>query len=224
MIQVAAVTKLFRSGRGSITALHDVSFTIPASTFTTVLGKSGSGKSTLLACIGGLEPPNQGEITCFGTPLYHLSGRELGLFLRRHVGFVFQQGNLLSYLTVADNIGFPLSLNGVGAQQRSRRIDELLDRIGLSSAAKALPHELSSGETQRVAMARAIAHNPRMLLADEPTANLDTETGRQVVELMRAMGRDHGCTILMATHDLEMTSMADAVIYLKDGRVHREEK
>ena len=103
-------------------------------------------------------------------------------------------------------------------------IDELLDRIGLSSAAKALPHELSSGETQRVAMARAIAHNPRMLLADEPTANLDTETGRRVVELMRAMGRDHGCTILMATHDLDMTSMADALICLKDGRVHREEE
>jgi ABC-type lipoprotein export system ATPase subunit len=224
MIQVAAVTKLFRSGRGSVTALHDVSFTIPASTFTAVLGKSGSGKSTLLTCIGGLEPPDRGEITCFGTPLYTLSGRGLSLFLRRCVGFVFQQGNLLSYLTVADNIGFPLSLNGLGARQRSRRIDELLDQIGLSSAAKALPHELSSGETQCVAIARAIAHNPKMLLADEPTANLDTETGRQAVELMRTMGRDNGCTILMATHDEEITSIADAVIRLKDGRVHREEE
>jgi putative ABC transport system ATP-binding protein len=223
MIQLAEVTKVFQSGRGKIEALSDVSFSIDAGRFTVVIGKSGSGKSTLLNCIGGLEPPDKGNITCFGTLIYSLGARGLSLFQRRYVGYVFQRGNLLSYLTVAENIGFPLTLNRMVGKKQSKRICELLDRIGLSSAGKALPHELSTGEAQRVAMARAIAHNPRMLLADEPTASLDTETGQQVVQLMRDMGRDHGCTILMSTHDIEITETADKVIHLKDGRVHREE-
>lgn len=224
MIQLAEVTKVFQSGRGRIEALRDVSFSLDASRFTAVIGKSGSGKSTLLNCIGGLEPPDKGRITCFGTLIYALSARELSLFQRRYVGFVFQRGNLLSYLTVAENIGFPLTLNRIAGEKRSKRIFELLDRIGLSSAATALPHELSTGEAQRVAMARAIAHNPRILLADEPTANLDTATGQQVVQLMRDLGHDHGCTILMSTHDMEITETADAVIHLKDGRLHPEEQ
>jgi len=223
MVLLETVTKVFQSGRGEIRALKDVSFTIEANRFTAVIGKSGSGKSTLLNCMGGLEPPDKGKITCFGMPIYSLSARELSLFQRRYVGFVFQRENLLSYLTVAENIGFPLTLNGVVGSSRSKRISELLDRIGLASAAKALPHELSSGETQRVAMARAIAHNPKMLLADEPTANLDTVTGQRTVQLMRAMGRDHGCTIIMATHDIDITKTADAVIRLKDGRIQEEE-
>ncbi|MBW2370553.1 MAG: ABC transporter ATP-binding protein [Deltaproteobacteria bacterium] len=223
MIQLEAVTKMFQSGRGQVRALSNVSFSVAANRFIAVIGKSGSGKSTLLNCMGGLEPPDKGSITCFGTPIYSLTARELSLFQRRYVGFVFQRGNLLSYLTVAENIGFPLTLNRVVGDSRSKRIDELLDRIDLASAAKALPHELSSGETQRVAMARAIAHNPKMLLADEPTANLDTVTGQSTVQLMRDMGRDHDCTIIMATHDIEITEAADAVICLKDGCIHGEE-
>jgi ABC-type lipoprotein export system ATPase subunit len=223
MIQLEAVTKVFQSGRGKIRALGDISFSIGACRFTAVIGKSGSGKSTLLNCIGGLEPPDKGNITCFGTPIYTLSARELSLFQRRYVGFVFQRGNLLSYLTVAQNIGFPLTLNRVVRKKQSVRIDELLDRIGLTSAAKALPHELSSGETQRVAMARALAQNPKIQLADEPTATLDTETGQRVVQLMRDMGRDHGCTVIMATHDIDITETADGVIRLKDGSIHGEE-
>jgi len=223
MIQLEAVTKVFQSGRGEIRALDNVSLSVEASRFVAVMGKSGSGKSTLLNCIGGLESPDKGTVTCFGTPINSLTARELSLFQRRHVGFVFQQGNLLSYLSVAQNIGFPLSLNGIGGSRRSKRIDELLDRIGLPAVAKALPHELSSGETQRVAIARAIAHNPKMVLADEPTANLDTATGQQAVGLMRDMGRDHGCTIILATHDNEITEIADTVFGLKDGRIYKEE-
>jgi putative ABC transport system ATP-binding protein len=223
MIQLEAVTKVFQSGRRESRALSDVSLSIEAGKFTAVIGKSGSGKSTMLNCIGGMEPPDKGSIICFGTSIYSLSARELSLFQRRYLGFVFQRGNLLSYLTVTENIGFPLFLNGIEGGQRSRRIDELLDRVGLAYASKALPQELSSGETQRVAIARAIAHNPKMLLADEPTANLDTATGQQAVQLMRDMGRDHGCTIIMATHDPEITETADSVIYLKDGRIHKEE-
>jgi len=223
MIQLETVAKVFHSGRGEIWALKDVSFLIETYRFTAVIGKSGSGKSTLLNCMGGLEPPDKGNITCFGMPIYSLSSRELSLFQRQHVGFVFQRGNLLSYLTIAENIGFPLTLNSVVGVSRLKRINELLDRIGLATAAKALPHELSSGEIQRVAMARAIAHNPKMLLADEPTANLDTETGQRTVQLMRDMGRDNGCTIIMATHDIEITKTADSVICLKDGRINGEE-
>ncbi len=223
MIELAAVMKTFQSGRGKVRALNDVSLSIEACSFAAVIGKSGSGKSTLLNCMGGLEPPGKGSITCFGTPIYSLSNRERSLFQRRHMGFVFQRGNLLSYLTVADNIGFALILNSIVGNARSKRINELLDRIGLASAAKALPHELSSGETQRVAMARAIAHNPKMLLADEPTANLDTATGQRSVQLMHDMGRDHGCTIVMATHDMGITETANPVICLKDGHILKVE-
>jgi ABC-type lipoprotein export system ATPase subunit len=224
MIHVDAATKVFRSGRGQVRALDAVSFSIEAGRFTAVIGKSGSGKSTLLNCIGGLEPPDQGSISCFGTVIYSLSARELSRFQRREVGFVFQQGNLLSYLTVAENIGLPLALNGVNGSRRSKRIDALLQRIGLASAAKALPRELSSGESQRVALARAIAHHPKILLADEPTANLDSATGEQAVQLMRDLGQDHHCTIIMATHDNDITATADRVIRLKDGRNHEEEQ
>jgi len=221
MIALDAVTKSFRSGRGEVKALGGVSFSLGDGAFAAVVGKSGSGKSTLLGCIGGLERPDHGSILCFGTPIHSLDGRGLSLFQRRHVGFVFQRGNLLSYLTVSENIGFPLTLNRVADGERKKRIDELLDRIGLTGAAKALPHELSGGETQRVAVARAIAHRPKMLLADEPTANLDSATGRRVVALMRKMGRAFGCSVIMATHDTDIIDASDTVLHLRDGHVQR---
>jgi putative ABC transport system ATP-binding protein len=127
-------------------------------------------------------------------------------------------------MSVAENIGFPLTLNSIVGRCRSKRINELLERIGLASAAKAIPHELSSGEAKRVAMARAIARNPKMLLADEPTANLDSVTGQRTVQLMHDIERDSGCTIIIATHDIEITKNEDSVIRLKDGRIHGEEQ
>ncbi|RUA02843.1 MAG: ABC transporter ATP-binding protein [Deltaproteobacteria bacterium] len=220
MIQVDGVTKTFRSGRGTVRALRDATFSVDAVQFAAVIGKSGSGKSTLLNCLGGLEPPDSGTVRCFGTSLYSLNHHERSRFQRRHIGFIFQRGNLLSYLTVAENIGFPLSLNNITGNDHTRRIDELLDRTGLLAAARALPHELSGGETQRVAVARAIAHHPKILLADEPTANLDTATGRQVVRLMQDMGQTDQCTIIMVTHDLEVVEAAAPIIYLRDGRIH----
>lgn len=223
MIVISHLTKTFRSGRGRVTAICDLSFSIPDGCVAAVMGKSGSGKSTLLNCMGGLEQPDRGDILCFDTPLHRLSSGQLCRFQRRQLGFVFQRGNLLSYLTVAENIGLPLILNGIGAAERRKRIDALLAAIGLESAAKALPHELSGGETQRVSMARAIAHRPRLLLADEPTANLDTAAGQCVVRLMQALGEENGCTIVMATHDREITAVASMRIELKDGKIVREE-
>jgi len=224
MIRMDGVTKTFRSGRGKVTALGDISLAIAARRFAAVIGKSGSGKSTLLHCLGGLEPPDCGSVTCFGTPIYTLSTRSLSLFQRENMGFVFQRGNLLSSLNVTDNIGFPLTLKKITGKRRIKRIEELLERIELSSAARALPRELSGGEMQRVAIARAVAHYPKLLLADEPTASLDTETGRRAVALMQDLGRDDNCTIIMVTHDLDITKSADLTIYLQDGHIYREER
>lgn len=224
MIQLSHITKSFRSGRGQVKALSDISLSVDIGRFAAIEGVSGAGKSTLLYCIGGLEKPDRGEVRCFGTIIHRLTPSKLSLFQRRHLGFIFQRGNLLSYLTVAENIGMPLTLNGIVGKVRDKRIEALLSDIDLKSATNALPHELSGGETQRVSVARAIAHRPRLLLADEPTANLDTSTGRRVVQLMRDLAKDHGCTIIMATHDKEITDTAEPVIGLKDGQLIREEK
>lgn len=224
MLELSHISKTFSSGRGQVNAVVDVTLSIPAGCLVAIMGKSGSGKSTLLNCIGGLEKPDKGEILCFGTPIHQLRTRQLSDFLRRNVGFVFQRGNLLSYLNVADNIGFPLALNGMRGTERAHRIATLLGDIGLENAAKAMPHELSGGEIQRVSVARAVAHHPRLLLVDEPTASLDTASGTQVVQLMRNLGKERGCTMVMATHDLDITRNADMLVELKDGRIISKEK
>ena len=139
------------------------------------------------------------------------------------MGFVFQFGNMLSYLTVFENISFPLTLNNMGTREKNHRVAELLDRIGLADAGPALPYELSGGEVQRVAVARALAHRPKLLLADEPTASLDSATGKSLVDLMFAMGRENGCTMVLSTHDIEVIDLADQCIRIRDGRVQEQE-
>jgi len=184
-----------------------------------IVGRSGSGKTTLLHCAGGLEPPDSGRVTCFGEEIHALSRRELALFLRRSVGFVFQLGNLLSYLTVAENIALPMALNGIPRRERRRRTAALLERVGLGERGPALPRELSGGEMQRISFARAVAHRPKMVLADEPTANLDSATGRDLMALMQEIVREQRCTLLVATHDPAVEAIADEVLRLHDGRV-----
>jgi putative ABC transport system ATP-binding protein len=223
MIQLSHISKTFRSGRGHVHAIADLSLSIPTGSFAAVIGKSGSGKSTLLNCMCGLEAPDQGNVLCFGTPLHRLNAAQLSRFQRSQLGFVFQRGNLISYLTVDENIGLPLTLNGIRGKERAHRIASLLEAIDLTAAAKALPHELSGGETQRVSVARAVAHQPRLLLADEPTANLDTATGLGIVKMMRRLGTDYGCTIIMATHDSEIINVADVIIRIKDGQIDKED-
>jgi ABC-type lipoprotein export system ATPase subunit len=218
------ISKEFLSGRGRIQALLDVSFSIETGKTLAVVGKSGSGKTTLLYCVGGLERPERGKVSCFGVDIHSLSGKALCLFQRRNAGFIFQYGNLLSYLTVFENIGFPLTLNGVRGKRKEKRIQELLERIGLHGAGVALPHELSGGEAQRVSVARAIAHSPKMLLADEPTASLDSTTGLHLIELMFDMGKEQGCTTVVSTHDPEIIDLADASIHLRDGKITREDR
>ena len=224
MIRIQGISKEYRSGRGRVQAITDVSFTIENNNTVAVFGKSGSGKTTLLNCLGGIERPEKGKITCFGVEIHSLSEKALCLFQRRNIGFVFQHGNLLSYLTVYQNIAFPLALNNFDKKAISNRVNELLEKIGLAETGPALPHELSGGEVQRVSVARAMAHTPQMLLADEPTASLDTDTGRDLVQLMFSIGREHGCTMVIATHDPEVINLADASLPLRDGRIEKEDR
>jgi putative ABC transport system ATP-binding protein len=219
MIQLEKISKAYRSGRGHIRALTDIHFAIETGNIAAVVGKSGSGKTTLLNCIGGLERPEKGTVSCFGTDLYALSAKNLSFFQRKNIGFVFQYGNLLSYLTVFENIAFPLRLIGIEGKQKELRVNGLLEKIDLSNAEAALPQELSGGEIQRVSVARAIAHSPGLLLADEPTASLDSVTGKNLVELMFEMGRNQECTMIISTHDPEISELADQIIQIKDGNI-----
>jgi ABC-type lipoprotein export system ATPase subunit len=221
VIEVKDLSKEFQSGRGHVRALTGISFRVDSHARVAVVGKSGSGKTTLLNCIGGIERPEEGAVVCFGVSIHALSPRDLCLFQRRQVGFIFQSGNLISYLTVSENIGLPLTLNNIAGRRKEERIEDLLQRIGLLDARRALPHELSGGEVQRVSVARAIAHRPRMLLADEPTASLDSATGRDLINLVFEMGKEEGCTILVSTHDPEIFELADTRIRLRDGRIEK---
>lgn len=224
MIELTGVFKSYHSARGHIQALVDVSLVLGEGKSMTLIGKSGSGKTTLLSCIGGLETPDKGTICCFGIPLHTLSAKALSRFQRKQVGFVFQSGNLLSYLTIYENIAFPLILNGETKHRIDLRVQALLEKTGLTGFGPALPRELSGGEIQRAAVARAMAHAPRLLLADEPTASLDSATGKALIQLMLSLGKDRGCTMLIATHDVELMTLSNETIQLRDGRtVGRED-
>jgi ABC-type lipoprotein export system ATPase subunit len=224
MIKVEHISKTYYSGRGRLQALSDVSFSAEAGTTTAIIGKSGSGKTTLLNCIGALLRPDNGSVTCFGTQVNILSSKEVSLFQRRNMGFIFQSGNLLSYYTVFDNIAFPLILNGISKKKRKKHVSFLLERIGLTGAENALPNELSGGEAQRVAAARAIAHSPQMLLADEPTASLDSETGKKLIALLFEMTREQKCSFVLSTHDPELINLCDQSFHMRDGRLLKEAK
>lgn len=219
MVKAEGLTKEYISGRGRVLALSGVSFAVEKGATLAIFGNSGSGKTTLLNCLGGLERPDKGTINCGGRDITSMTGKELGLFQRKHMGFVFQQGNLLSFLSVQENIAFPLVLNGAGKGAREKRVAELLEKIGLEGAGRAMPHELSGGETQRVSVARAIASKPLLLLADEPTASLDTRTGEKLIELLFGLGHEEGCTVIVSTHDQGIIDLSDTAIHIKDGRV-----
>ncbi|MCP4367637.1 MAG: ABC transporter ATP-binding protein [Deltaproteobacteria bacterium] len=219
MIEVYNISKSFLSGRKKIQVLCDISFELERGKILTVIGKSGSGKTTLLNCIGGLEVPDSGRVSCLGMDIHSLSKKELCHFQRNKLGFVFQSGNLLSYLTTFENIVFPLILNGYTKKDSNKRVKELLERVGLTQHAKAMPNELSGGQAQRAAFARAIAHSPDILLADEPTASIDTQTGLNLITLMCQLGRENNSTIIISTHDNEIIKHADKIIRLKDGKI-----
>lgn len=219
MIDIRAVSKRYTSGRGHVAALTDVSFSVARGEGIVLAGRSGSGKTTLLNCIGALETPDSGAIVCDGRDLGRLSARQRTQFRRELVGFVFQAGNLLPWLTVEENLQFPLELNNIRGGRQRDRIGEMLALFDLAGYERALPGELSGGEAQRIAFARAMAHTPALLLADEPTASLDSATGSQLIGLMFSLCRTQGTTLCIATHDQDLIAMSDRCMYLHDGRI-----
>ncbi|MBK1690869.1 ABC transporter ATP-binding protein [Ectothiorhodospira mobilis] len=186
-----------------------------------LLGRSGSGKSTLLNLLAGIDRPDGGEIQVEGQRLDRMGERERTLFRRRRVGFVYQFFNLVPTLTVAENIALPLELNGLPARERRSRVEDLLEQVGLPGRGGAFPDALSGGEQQRVAIARAIAHEPALLLADEPTGNLDADTGDRIITLLRDLVRRQGRTLVMVTHSRDVAAVADRVWTLCEGRLDR---
>ncbi|HYE21565.1 MAG TPA: ABC transporter ATP-binding protein [Tepidisphaeraceae bacterium] len=217
IIETRGLTRRFQSGPRTITVLDDVSLGIGRGEFVAIMGPSGSGKSTLLALLAGLDRPSAGSVSIDGEAIEGLGEDALALLRRRKVGFVFQSFHLLANFTAAENVMLPLELLGrPGARDRAR---DLLARVGLADRGHHYPSQLSGGEQQRVALARAFAPGPAVLLADEPTGNLDGENGRIVLELMLGLRRDHGTTLTLVTHDPALAGLADRVIRLRDGRV-----
>ena len=219
-IEILQLTRKLPSGDRELTILDRVDLAIQPGEFTAVLGPSGSGKSTLLALMAGLDRPTSGEIRIDGTPIQGMSEDELALLRRHKIGFVFQSFQLLGNLTARENVLLPIEL--LGQSDPVGRANELLAAVGLADRGHHYPSQLSGGEQQRVALARAFAARPAILLADEPTGNLDGATGRRILELLSELRRREGTTLVLVTHDPAVASLADRQIHLLDGRVERD--
>ncbi len=222
MVVVDHVTRRYDSGSAAVTALDDVSVTVPAGAVVALAGRSGSGKTTLLNCIGGLDRPTSGTIVVDGATVTQMSERQRTAMRRERVSFVFQTFGLVPMLTAIENIGLPLRLKGMRPSEREARVMELLEMVGLSGHGQQRPSELSGGQQQRVAIARALAGRPRLLIADEPTGQLDAHTGAQILTLLKDVVSAQGMTALISTHDPSLIEAADLTIRLADGRLAKE--
>jgi putative ABC transport system ATP-binding protein len=221
MIRVRGLSMRLASGGRSVDVLTDVSLDVPAGQFLAIAGPSGSGKSTLLGLIAGLDQPTSGRIEVAGVDITALDEDALARFRRDQVGYVFQSFHLLSTLTAQENVAVPLEL--AGEADAAARAAALLAEVGLAERAHHYPAQLSGGEQQRVAVARAVARRPALLLADEPTGNLDSATGKQIIELLVGINRRLGSTLVLVTHDAALAAHADRVVTLRDGRIVSDE-
>jgi putative ABC transport system ATP-binding protein len=217
MIQLREVSKTVKSGDQPLTILHPLTLDIPDGQFIAIVGPSGSGKSTLLGLIAGLDAPTSGAVLIDGVDITRLDEDTLARLRGEKVGFVFQFFHLIPSLTAYENIAVPMEI--AGSPDVRRKTDALLQEVGLTERAHHYPSQLSGGEQQRVALARALANAPAIVLADEPTGNLDTATGRHILELLREIHRARGTTIILVTHDAELAAIADSRLVLRDGRV-----
>ena len=218
-VELRGVTKSYREGDGERVVFRDAHAAIQPGEIAVLVGRSGSGKSTLLNLIAGIDRPSAGTVLVDNIDLGRLSEGERTRLRRRHIGFVFQSFNLLPVLTAEENVLLPLELNGVDGAAARARARALLDRVGLGDRAGAFPDRLSGGEQQRLAIARALAHEPPLVLADEPTGNLDAETAAAVVALLDALVRERGTTVVMVTHSREVIGVADRVFAVQHGRL-----
>ena len=222
VMRVESLTKVFESAAGTVTALEGVNLSIRQGEFVAIVGPSGSGKSTLLNIIGALDRPSSGRVMIRGVDIFSLSDSEIATMRNYLIGFIFQSYNLISRTTVIKNVELPTILSGMAASERRRRAMKMLEVLGIANKADFKPSSLSGGQQQRVAIARALMNDPAIILADEPTGNLDTKTGQEVFDLLRMLSSKFRRTIVMVTHNPELAEATDRAIYIRDGMVEKE--
>lgn len=222
-VRVHNVTKTYKSGDIQVRALEGISFTLKKGEFAAIVGPSGSGKSTLMNILGTIDKPTEGEVYIDGIPTAKMDGNALAAFRNKKLGFIFQAFNLINGLDAEMNVELPLMASHISVQERKTRADRLLEQLGLGQRLRLSPARLSGGEQQRVAVARALVNEPSLILADEPTGDLDSKTGESVVKLLRKISDTEDVTIIMVTHNLETTKYCDKIIHIRDGRIEKEE-
>lgn len=225
MLEVKNLTKSFGAGDTKVVATDNINFTVEQGQFASIIGRSGAGKSTLLSLLGALDKPTSGSIVVDKQDLTKLSDHELIKYRCKTIGFVFQNYNLVPNLTALENVMLPMEFAGTSAKQRRERASKLLDQVGLEGhKQERKPGKLSGGEQQRVAIARALANQPKFILADEPTGNLDTQTGKMIFDLLHNLSRTENTTIIAVTHDMDIAGKTDVTFMLKDGKVTQQGK
>ena len=217
ILRVEKLCKEYGKGQTKVKALDNVSFSVEKGEFVAIVGASGSGKSTLLHLLGGVDRPNSGKVFIEGKDIYKLNDDELAIFRRRQIGLIYQFYNLIPILNVEENITLPLSLDN--REVNKNKLDELINTLGLQNRRTHLPNELSGGQQQRTSIGRAMITNPAIILADEPTGNLDSKSSDEIVELLRKSNRDYKQTIIMITHNMEIAKSADRIIKIEDGKI-----
>lgn len=221
IVKIEGLNKIYGKGNTKVAALKDINLTINEGEFVAIVGPSGSGKSTLLHLLGGVDRPTSGKVYVDGVDIYSLSEKELAIFRRRGVGFVFQFYNLVPVLTAKENMQLPMLLDE--KKINKKHFNELVDILGLKDRLDHLPNQLSGGQQQRVSIGRALAYNPSIVLADEPTGNLDSKTGKEIVDLLKISIKKYNQTLILITHDLDIASQADRVIVIEDGEIQTDE-
>lgn len=224
IISVRNLVKIYKTKKVRFKALNGIDLDVSPHEFIAIVGTSGSGKSTLLNLIAGLERPSAGKIFVKEKPVHKMSENELVKFRLNHVGFIFQNFNLMDSLTVLENAAFPLMIRGIDEKERNRRAKELLSTLGLADHLEHYPDELSGGQQQRVSIARAIMTNPEIVFADEPTGNLDSHTADQIIDVLRVIVKTGGTTLLLVTHDIEKAKYADRIVHIADGEIVKIEE
>jgi len=221
MVKIENLSKIYGTGDAEVRALDNVSFEIPKGEFTAIIGPSGSGKSTLLHLLGGVDRPTSGKVFIDGTDIYALNESQLAIFRRRHIGLIYQFYNLIPTLNVEENITLPQLLDGRKVDKA--RLNEIMTTIDLGSRVSHLPNALSGGQQQRVSIGRALITNPAIILADEPTGNLDSKNSKEIVELLKLSNKKYGQTLVVITHDESIALQADRIIAIEDGKITRNE-
>jgi putative ABC transport system ATP-binding protein len=221
VLSVENVSKVYKSGSITVKALEHISFSLEKGEFAAIVGPSGSGKSTLMNVLGTIDKPTGGEIYIDGVAVSKMSGNELADFRNKKLGFVFQSFNLIKGLDAEKNVELPLMVTNLSSAERKKRADELLVGLGLGHRLKNKPYQLSSGEQQRVAVARALVNKPAMLLADEPTGNLASQQSNEVIKILRRISEEDGVTVVMVTHNMDLTKHCDRILHIKDGKLEQ---